>query len=72
MAELDTRERDRLRDSQFAYVDKQGGGRGPKDGRASAVATQSGPPTEDERPPEGQREGRAATDDTVREAGQDR
>jgi hypothetical protein len=48
------------------------GGLGPKDERASAVATQSGPPTEDESPPEGHREGRAATDDTVREAGQDR
>jgi len=29
MAELDTRDRDRLRDSQFAYVDKQGEGHLP-------------------------------------------
>ena len=48
------------------------GGLGPKDERASAAATQSGPPTEDEAPPEGHREGRPATDDVVREAGQNR
>jgi uncharacterized protein DUF6582 len=29
MAELDTRDRDRLRDSQFAYVDRQGDGHLP-------------------------------------------
>ena len=29
MAELDTKDRDRLRDSQFAYVDKQGEGHLP-------------------------------------------
>ena len=42
-----------------------------KDERASAVATQSGPPTEEETP-EGHREGQPATDDTVREAGLNR
>jgi hypothetical protein len=48
------------------------GGLGPRDERASAVATQSGPQTHDEAPPEGHREGRPATDSTVREAGQNR
>jgi len=47
------------------------GGLGRKDQRASAVATQSGPPTEEETP-EGHREGQPASDDTVREAGQNR
>lgn len=47
------------------------GGLGRKDERASAVVTQSGPPTEEETP-EGHREGQPASDDTVREAGQNR
>ena len=47
------------------------GGLGRKDQRASAVATHSGPPTEEETP-EGHRAGQSATDDTVREAGQNR
>jgi hypothetical protein len=48
------------------------GGLSRKDERASAVETQTGPTAADEAPPSGHREGRAATDDTVREAGQDR
>ena len=44
---------------------------GRKDQRALAVATQSGPPTEEETP-EGHRDGQPASDDTVREAGQNR
>ena len=54
------------------------GGVGPKDERVSAVATQSGPvrgepPGSDAgAPPEGHREGVNATDDVVREAGQNR
>ena len=47
------------------------GGLARKDERASAVATQSGPPMEEETP-EGHREGQPASDDTVREAGQNR
>jgi len=47
-------------------------GLGRRDERAAAVATQSEPATPDESLPEGHREGPAATDDTVREAGQDR
>ncbi len=54
------------------------GGVGPKDQRVSAVATQPGPvrgdaPASDGgAPPEGHREGENATDDRVREAGQNR
>lgn len=48
------------------------GGLGPKDERASAVATQPGPASPDRSTPQGHREGEPATDDTVREAGQDR
>lgn len=48
------------------------GGLGPKDERAAAVATQSGPSGDDAARPEGHREGQPATDDTLREAGQDR
>jgi hypothetical protein len=54
------------------------GGLGPKDERVSAVGTQPGPvrgdaPASDAgRPPEGHREGENATDDRVREAGQNR
>jgi hypothetical protein len=48
------------------------GGLGPRDERAAAVATQSGPSTADEARPDGHREGQPATDDTVREAGQNR
>ena len=54
------------------------GGVGPKDVRVSAVATQPGPvrgqaPGEGEgSPPAGHREGENATDDRVREAGQNR
>ena len=48
------------------------GGLGPKDERASAVATQSGPITADQPTPEGHRKGQTASDDTVREAGQSR
>ena len=47
------------------------GGLGRKDQRASAVVTQSGSRTEEETP-EGHREGQPASDDTVREAGQNR
>ena len=54
------------------------GGLGPKDERVSAVATQrepvrgSGPGADGGQPPEGHREGENATDDRVREAGQNR
>jgi hypothetical protein len=48
------------------------GGLSRKDERASAVETQTGAAAADEAPPSGHREGRAATDNTVREAGQDR
>ncbi len=54
------------------------GGVGPKDVRVSAVATQPGPVrgdvpgTGEGAPPEGHREGANATDDRVREAGQNR
>lgn len=54
------------------------GGIGPKDQRVSAVATQPGPvrgepPAADNgAPPEGHREVANATDDTKREAGQNR
>lgn len=54
------------------------GGLGPKDERVSAVATQPAPvrgaaPAADAgQPPEGHREGENATDDRVREAGQNR
>jgi hypothetical protein len=49
------------------------GGVGPKDRRVSAVATQPGPASPESTPtPEGHREGRNASDDVVREAGQDR
>jgi len=52
------------------------GGVGPKDVRVAAVATQPGPvrggvPGKDS-PAEGHREGEAASDDRVREAGQNR
>ena len=54
------------------------GGVGPKDRRVAAVATQPepvrgpGPGSDAGTPPEGHREGANATDDTVREAGQNR
>jgi hypothetical protein len=48
------------------------GGLGPKDERASAVASQSGPVSPDQPTPDGHREGQPATDNTVREAGQRR
>ncbi len=54
------------------------GGLGPKDVRVSAVATQPAPVRGDTpadaggAPPEGHREGQNATDDVVREAGQNR
>ena len=48
------------------------GGLSRKDERASATQTQTGAVVADEAPPAGHREGRGATDDTVREAGQDR
>ena len=49
------------------------GGVGRKDRRVSAVATQPGPASPEATPvPEGHREGGNATDDSVREAGQDR
>jgi hypothetical protein len=54
------------------------GGVGPKDVRVSGVATQPGPvrgpspAASSGSPPEGHREGENATDDRVREAGQDR
>lgn len=53
------------------------GGIGRKDERVSAVATQPAPVRGDTRadagaPPEGHREGGDATDDTKREAGQNR
>jgi len=53
-------------------------GLGPKDVRVSAVATQpdvvrgAGPSSETAAPPEGHREVANATDDTKREAGQNR
>jgi hypothetical protein len=54
------------------------GGLGPKDVRVSAVATQPAPVRGETpvdgggAPPEGHREGQNATDDVVREAGQNR
>ena len=48
------------------------GGLSRKDERAAAVATQPGPADPDGDAPEGHREGRPATDDVVREAGQNR
>jgi hypothetical protein len=49
------------------------GGLGSKDERAAAVATQSGPTSpESSSEPSGHRDGPSATDDTLREAGQDR
>jgi hypothetical protein len=54
------------------------GGVGPKDERVSALATQRtpvrgpGPAADSGQPPEGHREGENATDDRVREAGQNR
>jgi hypothetical protein len=48
------------------------GGLGRKDERAAAVATQSGPPDPEGDRPEGHREGPPVSDDTVREAGQNR
>ena len=54
------------------------GGLGPKDVRVAAVATQPGPVRGETpadgggAPPEGHREGGNATDDAVREAGQNR
>lgn len=54
------------------------GGVGPKDERVSAVATQPGPVrggtpgSNAGEPPDGHREGENATDDRVREAGQNR
>ncbi len=48
------------------------GGLGPKDERAAAVASQPGPRDQEGDRPEGHREGPAATDDMVREAGQNR
>jgi hypothetical protein len=48
------------------------GGLGPRDERAAAVSSQSGPSTPDQPTPGGHREGQNATDDTVREAGQSR
>jgi hypothetical protein len=54
------------------------GGLGPKDERVAAVGTQpapvrgDAPSSEAGRPPEGHREGENATDDRVREAGQNR
>jgi hypothetical protein len=48
------------------------GGLGPKDERAAAVATQSGPVSPDADGPDGHREAGTADDDTVREAGQNR
>jgi hypothetical protein len=49
------------------------GGVARKDRRVSAVATQPGPASPESTPvPEGHREGRNASDDVVREAGQDR
>ena len=54
------------------------GGVGPSDERVSAVATQPAPvrgpapASEAGQPPEGHREGENATDDRVREAGQNR
>ena len=48
------------------------GGLSPTDERASATQTQTGPTSADEASPSGHREGRPATDDMVREAGQDR
>lgn len=48
------------------------GGLSRKDERAAAVATQSGPTSPDPGTPEGHREGQPASDDAIREAGQDR
>ena len=48
------------------------GGLGPKDERAAAVASQPGPASPDADGPGGHREGSPASDDNVREAGQDR
>lgn len=48
------------------------GGLSRKDERASATETQTGATAADEAPPAGHREGQAAGDDRVREAGQDR
>ena len=48
------------------------GGLGPKDERASAVASQAGATTPDQPAPDGHREARTASNDSVREAGQSR
>lgn len=48
------------------------GGLGTKDERASAVATRSGPAGPEADRPAGHREGPPVSDDTVREAGQNR
>lgn len=48
------------------------GGVQPDDERVAAGQTQTGEGGGDEAPPSGHREGAPATDDTVREAGQDR
>ena len=48
------------------------GGVRPDDERIAAHSTQGGDETADESAPQGHREGRAADDDLVREAGQDR
>jgi hypothetical protein len=48
------------------------GGLSDKDERAAAVATQPGPVDPDGDRPDGHREGSPASDDTVREAGQNR
>lgn len=47
------------------------GGISPKDERVAAHSTQSSPTAGDARP-DGHREGAPVTDDTIREAGQDR
>ena len=48
------------------------GGVGPKDQRVSAVATQTGAAPPEDGTPRGHREGGAADDDRVKEAGQNR
>jgi hypothetical protein len=48
------------------------GGIGPKDERVSAFDTQTGAKSPEPETPEGHREGEQATDDTIREAGENR
>jgi hypothetical protein len=82
MTDKDQRPQDRERgahEDPGAYIGRKPeratetipGGISDADERVAAHSTQSGPPNGDD-VPSGHREGQPATDDTVREAGQDR